>query len=119
MGLQVPLLVQVQIPAQFFPNLPLGHTVNKLQVSNLQSQSISQNPRPLGQEMTSSVTNPATHRLAVSSLQHPTHLIWTRFLQRHGARDLTKGPQTKRQYYISRTLTSQLLTQGFKNPSLY
>lgn len=30
MGLHVPLLVQVHIPMQFLPNLPLGHTENKL-----------------------------------------------------------------------------------------
>lgn len=44
MGLQVPLLVQVQMPAQFFPNLPLGHTVKKRKSSQLQLEHTSQNP---------------------------------------------------------------------------
>lgn len=67
MGLQVPLLVQVQIPAQFFPNRPLGHTVNKLQVSNSSLRLISQNPRFWGQEGTLKVLRPAAHLVAAST----------------------------------------------------
>ena len=123
MGLQVPLFVQVQTPAQFFPNLPLGHTVKMLYRSVISLVIMGYNNNPLyliswnsslGAGNSFEIHPP---RCPCSGCFHSTAslilngLSFYRYLK---PKILIKASQTRRHHHIARNLTSWHLAQGVK-----